>query len=165
MAPPLAARRTAKVASSIQQEVSSAQIGSGQTVAPPPLTTLVTSAQGAENRITGLRAVLERKKLEPSPPYNPEAWHKYLHAAGMQEKYPGIPGGLRFGFDTGIQPISQTFAPLNHPSITKHSTKFNTIIQTEFQKERYISPVTWEEVELLIRPFQTSPLSIIPKLG
>ena len=134
-------------------------------VVPRPLTTPVTSAPDAESRLTGLRAVLERKRLDPSPPYKPDAWREYLLVAGLLDKYPGIPDGLRLGFDAGIRPISQTFAPLNHPSIAEHITEFNSIIETEFQKERYVGPVTREEVELLIGPFQTSPLSIIPKPG
>lgn len=112
-----------------------------------------------------LRAVLKHKRLDHSPPYKPEAWHEYLLAAGLLDKYPSIPDGLRLGFDAGIPPISQTFAPLNHPSIAEHIGEFNAIIQTEFQKGHYGGPVTREEVELLIGPFQTSPLSIIPKLG
>ena len=123
------------------------------------------SSQGAESRLTALRAVLKHKRLDPLPPYKPEAWHEFLLAAGLLDKYPSIPDGLRLGFDAGIPPISWTFAPLNHPSIAKHIIKFNTIIQTEFQRERYVGPVTQEEVELLIGPFQTSPLSIIPKPG
>ena len=127
-------------------------------VALRPLTTPVTSAPDAESQLTGLRAVLERKRLDPSPPYKPDAWREYLLVAGLLDKYPGIPDGLRLGFDAGIRPISQTFAPLNHPSIAEHITEFNSIIETEFQKERYMGPVTREEVELLIGPFQTSPL-------
>ena len=127
--------------------------------------TPVTSAQGVANRLMALRAVLKCKRLDPLPPYKPEAWHDYLLAAGLLDKYLSIPDGLCLGFDAGIWPISQTFAPLNHPSIAEHIVEFNAIIQTEFQKRRYVGPVTWKEVELLIGPFQTSPLSIIPKPG
>ena len=102
-----------------------------------------------------LRAVLKHKRLDPSPPYKPDAWHEYLHAAGLLDKYPSISDGLRFGFNAGIWPISQIFAPLTR--------LLQNIIQTEFQKDHYMDPVTQKEVELLIGPFQTSPLSIIPK--
>ena len=67
-----------------------------------------------------LRAVLKRKRLDPSPPYKPDAWHEYLHAAGLLDKYPSISDGLWFGFNAGIWPISQIFAPLNHLSIAEH---------------------------------------------
>ena len=117
MVPLRGARRMAKVSSSIQQEASSAQIGRGQTVAPCPLTIPTTSAQGAESHLTALRAVLKCKRLDPLPPYKSEAWHEFLLAAGLLDKYPSSPDGLRFGFDAGILPISQTFALLNHPSI------------------------------------------------
>ena len=91
-------------------EVSSAWTGRGQMVVPQPLTTPVTSAPDAESRLMGLRAVLEQR-LDPSPPYKPDAWCEYLLAAGLLDKYPGIPDGLHLGFDAGIRPISQTFAP------------------------------------------------------
>jgi hypothetical protein len=113
----------------------------------------------------GLKVVLEHKRFNPAPPYKPEAWRKHLHAAGLQDKYPSIPDNLCFGFDAGIRPILQTFAPSNHPSITKYNSEFNNIIQAELQKGRYIGPVTREEVEFLLGAFQTSPLSIIPKPG
>lgn len=63
----------------------------------------------------GLRTALEHRKLDAASPYKPEAWREYLHAAGLQDKYSSIPDSLRLGFDAGIQPIFQTFAPPNHP--------------------------------------------------
>ena len=107
MVPLRGARRMAKVTLSIQWEASSAQIGRGQTVAPHPLTTPATSAQGAESHLTVLRLVLERKRLDPLPPYKPEAWLEYLLAAGLLDKYPSIPDSLHLGFDAGIPLISR----------------------------------------------------------
>jgi len=159
------AKRMAKGASSTQQETYCARIGNNQTVAPQPHTTPVTSAPDAASRLMELKIALERKKLNAASPYKPDAWRKYLHAAGLHHKYPNIPHDLQFGFDAGIRPISQTFIPPNRPSITQYSTEFNNIIQTELQKERYIGPVTQEEAENLLGVFQTSPLSIIPKPG
>lgn len=117
------------------------------------------------SRLTGLRTALELRRLDAASPYKPETWQRHLHEAGLQGKYPDLPDGLRFGFSAGIPRIFQTFAPPNHSSITLHSTEFNDIIQTEFQKGRYFGPITRAEVESLIGPFQTSPLSIIPKPG
>jgi len=165
MVPLCSAKRTARAASSIQQGTSCAQIGSSQTAAPPPLTTPATSVLDVASRLMGLKIALERRKLEPASPYNPEAWQRHLHAAGLQDRYTGIPDGLRFGFDTGIPPIFQTFTLPNHSSTTLHNVEFNNIIQTEFQKGHYIGPATCEEVESLLWAFQTSPLSIIPKPG
>lgn len=67
--------------------------------------------------------------------------------------------------------LTRVFCPYPRPlpslitHLLKHIIEFNTTIQTEFQKEHYVGPVTQEEVELLIGPFQTSLLSIIPKPG
>jgi hypothetical protein len=111
----------------------------------------------------GLRIALKCRRLNAASPYKPDAWRKHLLEADLQFRYPNIPHNLHFGFDAGIPPILQTFTPPNQPSITQHQAKFNLLIQTELEKERYISPVTQEEAESLLGPFQTSPFSIIPK--
>lgn len=43
--------------------------------------------------------------------------------------------------------------------------EFNSIIQKELNKGRYISPLLADMLEKLIGPFQSSPMSIIPKQG
>ena len=133
--------------------------------AQPRPTTPATSAQDAASRLTELRAVLERKRLDAASPYHPEAWQKHLLAAGLQEKYPGIPNDLQFGFDAGIRKITLTFTPPNRPSLYEHQAEFDEIVQTELQRGRYVGPVTQAEVEALLGAFHTSPLSIIPKPG
>ena len=42
---------------------------------------------------------------------------------------------------------------------------FNEMIQAEFDKGRYLGPFTREELEREIGPFQSSPLSLVPKSG
>jgi len=165
MAPQHNAGKAARAAWSTQQEASYAQTGNGQTAAPQPHMTPVMNVLDAGNRFMGLRTALKHKRFNAASPYNPEAWRRHLCTAGLQSKYLNIPNNIRLGFDAGIQPIFQTFTPQNHPSITKYSSEFNKIVQTEFQKGHYIGPVTQEEVEFLLGAFQTSPLSIIPKPG
>lgn len=163
--PLLDAGRTARDASSTQRGTSCAPTGNGQTAAQPPLTIPATNAQDAASRLTGLRTVLERKKLDASSPYHPEAWRQHLLAAGLQDKYPNIPYDLQFGFDAGIKHITHTFTPPNRPSLYEHQAEFDDIVQTELQRGRYVGPVTQAEVESLLGTFHTSPLSIIPKPG
>ena len=163
MAPPLVARRTARAAWSTQQGISSAPTGHGQMAAQPRPTTPTTSTQDAASRLTELRAVLEHKRLDAASPYHPEAWQKHLLAAGLQEKYPGIPNDLQFGFDAGIRQITLTFTPPNWPSLYEHQAEFDEIVQTKLQRGRYVGPITQAEVEALLGTFHTSPLSIIPK--
>ena len=57
------------------------------------------------------------------------------------------------------------FTPLNKPSILKYLSKFRSIIKHEFKQKHYIGPLSYSSVEMLIGPFQTSPLGIIPKPG
>ncbi|KAJ3513562.1 hypothetical protein NMY22_g15006 [Coprinellus aureogranulatus] len=73
--------------------------------------------------------------------------------------------GIQEGFNAAIPTITRTFTPPNSPSIDEFTEAFNQIVQSEFDKGRYIGPLSRAEVETLIGPFQTSPLSIIPKPG
>jgi hypothetical protein len=122
-----------------------------------------TSVQGAESRLMVLRNALELKRLNAGAPYIPAAWRKHLQAARISSKFPDLPHDLQFGFDAGIPTIIKTFTPPNRPSITQHSAEFERITQIEFEKDRYIGPVSKSEVESLLGPFQTSPLHLIPK--
>ena len=57
------------------------------------------------------------------------------------------------------------FTPLNKLSILKYLSEFRSIIEHEFKQKCYIAPLSHSSVEMLIGPFQTSPLGIIPKPG
>ncbi|CAA7258927.1 unnamed protein product [Cyclocybe aegerita] len=61
------------------------------------------------------------------------------------------------------QGIKRTFAPANKSSIDTFSEEYNHNVQIEFERGRYIGPASCAEVEALLGPFQTSPLSVIPK--
>jgi len=108
---------------------------------------------------------LEQKKLSSGSPYKPDTWKRLLETSGLISRYPNLPHQLQYGFNGGIPIILETFTPPNKPSIADHLPEFNRIIQLEFEKQRYIGPLSKLEVENLIGPFQTSPLSIIPKPG
>ena len=68
-------------------------------------------------------------------------------------------------FRTLAPNITRSFTPPNNPSINIHCDAFNTILHKEFSKQRYIGPFTQDLLKSLIGPFQSSPLSIIPKPG
>ena len=112
-----------------------------------------------------LSAVLRQRKLDANSPYKPEAWKRALEDADIIHLYPNLPQQLRTGFDAGIRKIHETYAPPNKPTIVEYLSEFNRIIQTELALGCYIGPLSVAEVEYLIGPFQTSPLSIIPKPG
>ena len=90
-------------------------------------------------------------------------WQNALEAANILHKYPNIPTFITYGADAGIPPILQTFAPPNHQTISSHQAVFKEIINAEFTKEHYWGPYSRAELESIIGPFQTSPLSLIPK--
>lgn len=73
--------------------------------------------------------------------------------------------GLREGFHAGIPTIIKTFTPPNRSSVNDFREPFEKVISAEFEKGRYIGPLRKSEVEELLGPFQSSPLSIIPKPG
>jgi len=150
--------------SSTSEAQSFAQTGKGQTDARTP----------PENIYTSALVVVRRSTVQtPVPPPNPEIrtplvaeeWRSALKVAGILDKYPQIPSFLTYGANAGITPLHTTFTPPNHPSITSHRTVFNELVNTEFQKGRYWGPYSKAELESIIGPFQTSPLSLIPKAG
>lgn len=115
----------------------------------------------------GLKNVLApRRQLEASRTcYNPDKWQLALDAHGLLRKYSDLPDSFQHGFDVGIPPILSTFAPPNHKSIDNFSEHWQAIVEDEFTKGRYLGPFSQAEVEARIGPFQSSPLSIIPKPG
>jgi hypothetical protein len=97
--------------------------------------------------------------------YIPSHWHSELLTSGLLARYPMIPRSLVYGFEAGIPHISQTFIPPNHPSLLAHMGVFTEMVNLELKKGRYFGPLSREQVEAELGPFQTSPISVIPKLG
>ncbi|KIO08716.1 hypothetical protein M404DRAFT_57315, partial [Pisolithus tinctorius Marx 270] len=61
--------------------------------------------------------------------------------------------------------IPRTYTPPNSPSIIQYSHAFQEIVEKEFARGRYLGPFPPHLLEQYIGPFQSSPLSIIPKPG
>lgn len=78
-------------------------------------------------------------------------------------RYPSLFENITQGFDIGFPRITRTFAPPNSPSIEYNIATFNEIVNRELSCGRFLGPLSKDEVEELIGPFQTSPLSLIPK--
>ncbi|KAF5383295.1 hypothetical protein D9615_004779 [Tricholomella constricta] len=150
---------------SVRKASSCAPIGSDLRAAPAPARVTSTSAPGAGERLMELRRVLARRKCSALCPYDPDAWEHLLHVHNLLGKYPLLPQSLRTGFDAGIPPIAVTHTPDNGPSIKIYPQAYLDIIEKEFRSERYIGPLSRTEVEALIGPFQSSPLSLVPKPG
>lgn len=142
-----------------------AATGKGSMVVPTPLMIDDTSVQDVVSRLTELRCALEHRKLEALTPYNPDKWESNLSAAGLLDRYAHIPVGLRKGFILNIPNIEVMQAPPNKESINTYNREFQSIVQAELEKGRYIGPLRIKEVENLVGLFQSSPFSIIPKPG
>lgn len=56
-----------------------------------------------------------------------------------------------------------THTPRNSPSLRAHADQFSRAVRREFEAGRYIGPFSRAALESHIGPFQSSPLSIIPK--
>jgi hypothetical protein len=124
-----------------------AATGSASSVALRSLTTEGIFALDVEGRLTELKRVLEQRKLKALMPYNPEAWEKELNAAGLLNRYPHIPEGLRQGFHLDIPNVRCTQVPDNKESIVTYQQEFDFIVQTEIKKGRYIGPFKADELE------------------
>ena len=128
-------------------------------------TTRTTDAQDAENPTMVLRLALELRKSNAHTPYAYSAWCAALTHYGLLSKYPNLPSLIQFGFDVGIHTITSTFTPPNKASIEQHAIAFEDYVNNEFRKGRYLGPFTQAQIESILGPFQSSPLSIIPKPG
>lgn len=125
----------------------------------------VTYVRDAEQPPTALKDALELRKLRPLTPYKVDAWKRELRRAGLLDRFAKIPEGLLLGFKIDFPSIRTVQAPLNRYSIYEYSIEFDAIIQKELHKGRYIGPFPASILESLIGPYQSSPLSIIPKPG
>ena len=159
------AKRATREDSSPPAAPLSAATGTTDGAAPPTPTSSDTNAQDVEARIMGLKAVLELRKSKAITPYKVEAWELLLHKCNIHAKYPNLIDSLHKGFDAGIRPIYSTYTPPNSPTLLLHPEAYRDMVTNEFSKGRYIGPCSRQEVELLIGPFQSSPLSWVPKPG
>jgi len=96
-------------------------------------------------------------------PYHPEAWKYFVTLHNLISLYAHIPLSLTNGFFVRAPALATTFTPPNHPSIILNYSAFQSIIEVEFTKGCYIGPFSLTALESLIGPFQSSPLSIVPK--
>jgi hypothetical protein len=96
-----------------------------------------------------------------------DCWEQDLRNTSFLSKYNQIPLFIPIprGAFAGIPKISHTFTPPNKESTETLSHAFFDIIQSEFSKGHYLGPFSCEELEHKIGPFQSSPLSLVPKSG
>lgn len=121
------------------------------------------SAQAAEEKITALRGAILHKHFKFATLYISEAWEYELLCTNLTTTYPNLARDIERGFDAGVSAISCTFTSANNESVNKFAIYFHKIIKVEFRKGQYLGPFSRKQVEEVLGPFQSSPLSIIPK--
>ena len=128
---------------------------------------LVTSMNvpDVEKHRTALRSAVLQRRRKPLTPLIADQWDINLRASRLLTKYPQIPEYIRHGAHAGIPQIHRSHTPPNNQSTETIADVFNEMIQSEFDKGRYLGPFSQEELESEIGPFQSSPLSLVPKAG
>jgi len=111
------------------------------------------------------KLVLEQRRSRGLTTYNPAAWKEELSRHSLLRKYPNLVDGIIHGFNLGIPTITRTYNPVNHMSIKLYHDAYLDIVNKEFRSGCYLGPYSRREVEGLIGPFQSSPLSLVPKPG
>lgn len=112
-----------------------------------------------------LPAALAERRARPVTPLLFDGWHAYMFKHDLVNKYPSVLSILQNGAVIGVPQIEHTFAPVNKSSIVQYAAQFLVIIQHEYATKRHLGPFTRLQLEAAIGPFQTSPLTIIPKPG
>jgi hypothetical protein len=133
-------------------------------VQPAPMTN-VTCVQGASPPPMEPSAALGYRQHLPVCPYNSVAWHDLLLKHDLLDEYHRIPDGFRNSFSLHLPLLTSCQTPPNHPSLLLYHDAFDHVLEHELTMGRYIGPFTHLDLEALIGPFQTSPVSIIPKAG
>ena len=68
-------------------------------------------ARVAEVSHTVLACALEHRRRQPLTPYKADAWELALQQAGLMDRFPSIPAGLRHGFIVGYPVLSCVQTP------------------------------------------------------
>lgn len=107
-------------------------------------------------------------------PLDAEAWEQELVAAGVLEKFPSIPSGLRNGFDIGLD-RSSTLAKFsgdvrykvydNHKHALNNPSVIESMIAEETAEGRISAFYEPEQLFHLVGPFRNAPLTVAPKNG
>ena len=138
--------------------------GSGSVDATRSMTTCMCALVVAPSPTAPVTA-LELRKHSPPTLYRADAWEQELKQAGLIDCFPFIPAGFREGFIVGYPEIFHVQSPPNSTSLSLYNSEFDDIISKELAKGRYIRPFLAADLVHTIGPFQSSPLSLIPKPG
>ena len=122
-----------------------------------------TIAVPAGNELMEPQYALITRRSKPLHPFNLSFLHCLLCNTSLFSSYPTVLSSFSQGFVLGVLVISYSFQPNNSASVTSLSSEFQAIVNKEFQSQHYIGPFNKSELQALIEPFQSSPLSLVPK--
>jgi len=163
MVPRASREETNKGIWSVAKVWPSVSIGSFHGDVSQPPTPKIIDARAAGKAIMVPNSALAEKRTKSITTYKAAAWSKELSKHNLAKKYPDLVEGITHGFHLGIPSITQTYTPCNHMSISLHREAYIENVTKEFQSGRYFGPYSRSEVEASIGPFQSSPLTLLPK--
>ncbi|PAV17898.1 reverse transcriptase ribonuclease H [Pyrrhoderma noxium] len=122
------------------------------------------SAQLVAVPLMDRQLAVTKRKSKPLHPFNLHyISNLFRDTPPLQNKYSTLLHSFQHGFLVGVTPVKQTFVPPNSESITVLYSEFVELVNKEFHLQRYLGPFSSSELHSLIGPFQTSPLSLVPK--
>ncbi|KAE8180276.1 hypothetical protein CF336_g9344 [Tilletia laevis] len=137
--------------------------GPATTRAAPVIAALFAASRRMELRLAGDPTDLPPR---PSPlTLKADVWASVLDSLGLGERYADVVRGLRDGFDFEIPRITDTAVASNAPSTRTHQNALRDIVLKERKRGAYIGPFSnaADVQAVLHNPFQSMPLSLIPK--
>ncbi|ESK93218.1 reverse transcriptase ribonuclease h [Moniliophthora roreri MCA 2997] len=123
------------------------------------------SARDVESQVTELRTALSARRSAALTPLHAKAWHEVLTEMGLLCKYQDLAESIKHGFNVGIIPIQHTFTPVNNIRTNEHQTAFENIVKNKLCLRRWLGSYPQCVIEAVLSLFQTSPISMVPKLG
>ncbi|GAV98639.1 reverse transcriptase ribonuclease h [Lentinula edodes] len=140
-----------------------APTGNVLTVAQVEPTQRSTVVQDVQAATTELATALKASKTRVNTPLQVEAWNLAIAELNLTTKYPTLVESIRHGFNVGIPRIYHTFSPPNRLNEPESQAAFEIVMRNEISTGRWLGPYTQETIERVLGPFQTSPISMIPK--
>lgn len=143
----------------------SVQTGSVPMAAQAGNTAKSIDALAARAPITVLTDALRDSRERISTPLKAEAWRDEITRLRLTHKYPTLANSIQFGFNVGVPPITHTFTPPNKLDSQQHKEAFELIKNNEIAAGRWLGPFSREDIEMVLGPFQSSPIAMVDKPG
>ena len=155
----------ASVPQSIQKQANSSVLNGRERAAAQTRTNPSTHALDAEPSPTELNIAPGLRTPSAPTPYKADVWEHALCKAGLFLRFMQVPSGMRNGFLVDFPTLSNIQSPPNKESASMYKVEFQKMIDHELAKGRYIGPFSQTQLLARFGPFQSSPISIIPKPG